>query len=272
MKADGVAVLRTRRWKDEARRQSSPNTSAAAGSSRNGSVQRGGGSEVVGHEGEGGGESDGERKHKPCSARSARSASVGPKCPFDVALQRQRNSSLTRWDDDACPECPEDQCSLEERELKVDQIAVMIGSRPSLGFLEPKLMKGLGCREWDVQNDSDSGGDNMEADVGTGSCAGSDIGGVGTVAASVADETKVDAAEQEQKCNTSQATTRAPIDFRKNPIAVDPYTFESRAHPGLYAIGPLCGDNFVRFVTGGALAASSSLQKLNNQNQNDAPI
>ncbi|EDO63534.1 AGAP011389-PA, partial [Anopheles gambiae str. PEST] len=46
-----------------------------------------------------------------------------------------------------------------------------------------------------------------------------------------------------------------PIDCKNNPIEVDKYTNAvlRTAHPGLYAMGPLVGDNFVRFIPGGAL-------------------
>ncbi|KAG8239768.1 hypothetical protein J437_LFUL019413 [Ladona fulva] len=44
------------------------------------------------------------------------------------------------------------------------------------------------------------------------------------------------------------------------PVSVDPYTHQCRSAPGLYALGPLAGDNFVRFLQGGALAIASHLQ------------
>jgi len=50
---------------------------------------------------------------------------------------------------------------------------------------------------------------------------------------------------------------------RNNPIDIDVYTHESSNVPGLYAMGPLTGDNFVRFIQGGALAiASHANQKI----------
>ncbi|XP_004584114.2 oxidative stress-induced growth inhibitor 1 [Ochotona princeps] len=52
-----------------------------------------------------------------------------------------------------------------------------------------------------------------------------------------------------------------PLSARRNPIEVDPFTYQSTQQEGLYALGPLAGDNFVRFVQGGALAAASSLIK-----------
>jgi len=47
-----------------------------------------------------------------------------------------------------------------------------------------------------------------------------------------------------------------PID-RENPIDINVYTHESTNVPGLYAMGPLTGDNFVRFIQGGALAITA---------------
>ena len=51
----------------------------------------------------------------------------------------------------------------------------------------------------------------------------------------------------------------APISYQNNLIDVNPYTMEARAEPGLYAMGPLVGDNFVRFAKGGALAIASHI-------------
>ncbi|GFW70872.1 oxidative stress-induced growth inhibitor 1 [Trichonephila clavipes] len=51
-----------------------------------------------------------------------------------------------------------------------------------------------------------------------------------------------------------------PIDCKKNPIDINLYTHESISYPGLYAVGPLVGDNFVRFVQGGCLAVASHIQ------------
>ncbi|XP_017294417.1 oxidative stress induced growth inhibitor 1 isoform X2 [Kryptolebias marmoratus] len=54
-----------------------------------------------------------------------------------------------------------------------------------------------------------------------------------------------------------------PISCRRNPIDVDPFTNRVLAAdgPGLYAMGPLVGENFVRFLKGGALAIASDLAK-----------
>ncbi|NXE80625.1 OSGI1 inhibitor, partial [Cochlearius cochlearius] len=57
-----------------------------------------------------------------------------------------------------------------------------------------------------------------------------------------------------------------PVNSKRNPIDVDPFTYECTQEKGLYALGPLAGDNFVRFVQGGALAVASSLLKKANKN------
>lgn len=52
-----------------------------------------------------------------------------------------------------------------------------------------------------------------------------------------------------------------PVDCKANPVAVDKYTNEVLNVPmkGLYAMGPLVGDNFIRFIPGGALAITAAL-------------
>ena len=55
---------------------------------------------------------------------------------------------------------------------------------------------------------------------------------------------------------------KKPIDCKSNPIAVNKYTYRIMHAPkGLYALGPLVGDNFVRYIPGGALAITSALHK-----------
>ncbi|XP_062255286.1 oxidative stress-induced growth inhibitor 2 [Platichthys flesus] len=52
-----------------------------------------------------------------------------------------------------------------------------------------------------------------------------------------------------------------PISCKQNTIDIHPYTFECTKEPGLFAMGPLVGDNFVRFLKGGALGIASCLLK-----------
>jgi hypothetical protein len=50
-----------------------------------------------------------------------------------------------------------------------------------------------------------------------------------------------------------------PISCRNNPLDVDLFTLESTKQSGLYAMGPLVSDNFVRFAQGGALAITRDI-------------
>ncbi|XP_074503981.1 oxidative stress induced growth inhibitor 1 [Sebastes fasciatus] len=56
---------------------------------------------------------------------------------------------------------------------------------------------------------------------------------------------------------------KEPITCRRNPVEVDPFTNKvvGADGPGMYAMGPLVGENFVRFLKGGALAIASDLAK-----------
>lgn len=58
-----------------------------------------------------------------------------------------------------------------------------------------------------------------------------------------------------------------PVDCRANPLAIDKGTHELLAAPrGLYALGPVAADNFVRFVPGGALAAVAHMHRAERTN------
>ncbi|XP_056618812.1 oxidative stress-induced growth inhibitor 2 [Triplophysa dalaica] len=64
-----------------------------------------------------------------------------------------------------------------------------------------------------------------------------------------------------------------PISCKQNPIDINPYTFECNAEPGLFAMGPLIGDNFVRFLKGGALGiASCLLRRLKQMNKKNRTL
>lgn len=52
-----------------------------------------------------------------------------------------------------------------------------------------------------------------------------------------------------------------PVDNKTNNVAIDKLTHSVDGLDGLYAMGPLAGDNFVRFIPGGALAILSDLYK-----------
>lgn len=55
---------------------------------------------------------------------------------------------------------------------------------------------------------------------------------------------------------------KKPVDGRSNPIAIDKSTHELLNAPkGVYALGPLTADNFIRFIPGGALALVANIHK-----------
>ena len=50
------------------------------------------------------------------------------------------------------------------------------------------------------------------------------------------------------------------VDVKNNPLAVNKFTNELLNVPeGVYALGPLVGDNFVRFIPGGAVSIASAI-------------
>ena len=51
------------------------------------------------------------------------------------------------------------------------------------------------------------------------------------------------------------------IDSKHNPIDIDPFTYQSVHEHGLFALGPLVGDNFVRFLRDGALGITSHIHR-----------
>ncbi|CAH0550816.1 unnamed protein product [Brassicogethes aeneus] len=56
---------------------------------------------------------------------------------------------------------------------------------------------------------------------------------------------------------------KAPVDCKTNTIDINKSTHKVNGYKNLYAIGPLAGDNFVRFIPGGALAVVADLYKEN---------
>jgi len=49
------------------------------------------------------------------------------------------------------------------------------------------------------------------------------------------------------------------VDCKNNVLAINKFTNELVGMPGIFALGPLVGDNFVRFIAGGALGILSAL-------------
>jgi len=64
------------------------------------------------------------------------------------------------------------------------------------------------------------------------------------------------------------------VDGKHNPVDVDPWTYQCHRYPGLYAVGPLVGDVFVRFLRGGALAVTANLwqQREKQDSSEEVPI
>lgn len=54
-----------------------------------------------------------------------------------------------------------------------------------------------------------------------------------------------------------------PIDCKTNPIDIDRLTHRVKGVENLFAVGPLAGDNFVRFIPGGALAVVAEIYRCN---------
>jgi len=57
---------------------------------------------------------------------------------------------------------------------------------------------------------------------------------------------------------------------KDNPVDVDVFTHQCTAVPGLFAMGPLIGDNFVRFIQGGALAITNYAQQKKEKERKDS--
>lgn len=57
-----------------------------------------------------------------------------------------------------------------------------------------------------------------------------------------------------------------PVDCKTNPLDIDKVTHCVNGFDNLFAVGPAAGDNFVRFIPGGALAVIAELYKRHNYN------
>ncbi|XP_043457263.1 oxidative stress-induced growth inhibitor 2 isoform X2 [Prionailurus bengalensis] len=63
---------------------------------------------------------------------------------------------------------------------------------------------------------------------------------------------------KEQGCYLGHNSSQ-PITCKTNPVEIDAYTYECVKEANLFALGPLVGDNFVRFLKGGALGVTRCL-------------
>jgi len=55
------------------------------------------------------------------------------------------------------------------------------------------------------------------------------------------------------------------IDSSANPVQIDVFSYECIKESNLFAMGPLVGDNFVRYLRGGALGITNSIWSRKNQ-------
>lgn len=63
---------------------------------------------------------------------------------------------------------------------------------------------------------------------------------------------------KEQGCYLGHNSSH-PIKCKSNPVEIDAFTYECVKEAHLFALGPLVGDNFVRFLKGGALGVTHCL-------------
>jgi len=57
------------------------------------------------------------------------------------------------------------------------------------------------------------------------------------------------------------------IDATSNPVEIDAYSYESTKENNLFAMGPLVGDNFVRFLRGGGLGITNAIWNRKQKSQ-----
>ena len=58
---------------------------------------------------------------------------------------------------------------------------------------------------------------------------------------------------------------RYAVDSKHNPVDIDPYSYQCMNQRRLFSLGPLVGDNFVRFGIGGALGIMNYIIKMNEK-------
>lgn len=72
---------------------------------------------------------------------------------------------------------------------------------------------------------------------------------------------KPDLSFMPNECRNLGIKPNQSICHKKNPMNVDPITYESVHEPGLFAMGSLVGDNFVRFATGGSVGVTAHVAR-----------
>jgi len=62
------------------------------------------------------------------------------------------------------------------------------------------------------------------------------------------------------------------IDAASNPVEIDAFSYECTKEPNLFAMGPLVGDNFVRYLRGGALGITNFIWKSNRKSLSEEDV
>jgi hypothetical protein len=81
---------------------------------------------------------------------------------------------------------------------------------------------------------------------------------VGLVAVMIGSQANLDFLPQDIQLSVA-LDDHQPIDSKHNSLDVDFFTSRSERYPNLYGLGPLAGDNFVRFLFGSGLACAKSI-------------
>jgi hypothetical protein len=182
----------------------------------------------------------------------------------------------------------------EEATFEVSHCAILIGSRPDLSFLS-NITKGSNTTLNHVNNISASNNVNHNEIVVTENfvirglrrlkifcekcrhlnlCFGNRSPYNNNLLNSLIEDTT----KKEQQCECEEflipesqkrddsgigfgEDPKKAVDCKNNPIGVNKFTNEFIHVPGVFALGPLVGDNFVRFIAGGALSISAYLMR-----------
>ena len=178
----------------------------------------------------------------------------------------------------------------EDLIMEVSYCAILIGSRPDLSFLSN--IKGQSINH---VNNSSSDSNNVSSNeivtenfvirslrrlkIFCEKCRHLNLcfGNRNLLNSLITEDSKKEACECEEFLINDQQTQprrqiddsgigfgddlKKPIDCKNNPIAVNKFTNEFLHVPGVFALGPLVGDNFVRFIGGGAISIATYLMK-----------
>ncbi|CAH0717584.1 unnamed protein product, partial [Brenthis ino] len=166
----------------------------------------------------------------------------------------------------------------ETVEITVTLIAVLIGSKPDLFFLQTNFdislnQKCIKClekrnenqKQWFLQHHWHYLKTVLEQSIQTCKSKYLNYELNGSETKCLPDCNKEDACDCDNPYSDGigfGVDPDRPVDGRSNPVAIDKSTHEVLNGPaGLYAMGPLTADNFMRFIPGGAMAIVSHIHK-----------